>query len=111
MSSVLTSGRLPELSPRDILLSTLGNSFVWQFGWAWRRIINGSLSERRDVASRSLSSSAVIQYSKFTSPVMEERGRLSDLQRAHSRKGQWHLGGHKTEIRAESPRWEMGERA
>lgn len=63
MSSVFTSGRLSKLSPRDILLSTLGNSFIWQFGCTERGIINGSPSERRDVSNRSLSSSAMIQYS------------------------------------------------
>lgn len=39
----------------DILISTLGNGSILQFGCTQRGIINGFLSEWRDVSNRGLS--------------------------------------------------------
>lgn len=64
----------------DILISTLGNSSVLQFGSTWRGIINGSLSGR-DESTRGL----LIRYNlifQLTSRMMEEGRCLLDLQRA-----------------------------
>lgn len=110
MSSVFTSGRLSKLSPRDILLSTLGNSFIWQFGWAWRGVINGSLSERRDVANRGLSSSAVIQYPNLPPQGWKRRDVYQIYGGVTLGKagGTWEDTQPKSELRAHDGKWEKG---